>query len=391
MLEMTGSAFMVALVGFFLMSPLLALGLVGGVVADSRHRLAVNRALQAVNLVAVSALTAALMLDVAAAWHAYPVALATGTAWAFDQPFRRRAVRDLLGPAGVTNGLALEAVAMTGSRLIGPAVGGLLIASIGVRSGYPVVLGLAAAAFLLILLIRIPPPFPLDGSGHSAGRLRRLTSIFDGLGYVASNRLLLGTVAITFAVNLFVFPYMQVILVIARDVLEVESGLGLLLAGEGLGALAGALVIATFSGRTGRFGVIYVAGSMVAAGALLLLSFQSTYLGALLSLVLLGLGLSGFSTMQSAIVVVNTEDGFRGKALGVVTLAIGAGPLGALLVGGLASTLGPSVAIRIDAVAALATVAALWLLVPELRSRMGVRDGGRPGRGRVDPPTRTPV
>lgn len=369
-LERTDSALLVALVGFALMSPLLVFGLAGGVVADSPNRLAVNRSLHAVNLTATVALATALSLDVASAWNAYPVALATGTAWAFDQPFKRRAVRDMLGVAGVTNGIALESVAMTASRLLGPALGGVLIATVGVRAGYPVVVGLSAAALALIAIAKVPPPSGVRQTAHGS---RRMSTMLDGLRHVLSNRLLLGTVAVTFAVNLFVFPYMQVILVIARDVIEVESGLGLLLAAEGLGSLGAALVIATVYSRTGRLGLPYVFGSALAGVGLLLLSFQTGYLGALLSLLLMGVGLAGFSTMQAAIVVVNTGDDVRGKALGVVTLAIGAGPLGAALVGVLASHLGPQVALRIDAVAALTAVAALWLLVPEFRNRMGGR------------------
>ena len=369
-LERTDSALLVALVGLALMGPLLALGLLGGVVADSPSRLAVNRALHALHLAASAALAAALVAGDPPAWTAYPVAMATGTAWAFDQPFKRRAVRDMLGTAGVTNGIALESVAMTASRLLGPAVGGVLIATTGVAAGYPVVVGLAAAALVLIAVAKVPPPSGVGPAGRGGARI---STMFEGLRYVASSRLLTATVAVTFAVNLLIFPYMQVILVIARDVLMVESGLGLLLAAEGLGSLGAALLIATFYSRSGRLGLPYMVGSTLAGAGLLALSFQNGYVGALISLLVMGVGLAGFSTMQAAIVVVNTGDEVRGKALGVVTLAIGAGPLGAVIVGALASLLGPQMAIRIDAIAALAAVAALWIAVPEFRARMGGR------------------
>jgi MFS family permease len=260
------------------------------------------------------------------------------------------------------------------------------------------VVGLAAAAFVLIWLVNVPPPAGIKrtdvdqvGARRTGRGVRRLSTVFEGLSYVMSDRLLLGTVAVTFTVNLFIFPYMQVILVMARDVLAVESGLGLLLSAEGLGSLTAAITIASLSARTGRLGLLYMAGSTVAGAGLLLLSFQTGYVGALLSLLLMGLGLAGFSTMQAAIVLVNTGDQMRGKALGVVTLAIGAGPLGALIVGALASSLGPQTALRIDAVAALTALAALWILVPEFRTRMATRRQAAPAPIRVDPPTRTPV
>lgn len=372
-LEKTDSALAVAMVGFSLMAPLLIFGIAGGVVADSPRRMTVIRSLHALNLAAAAAMGIAFALNIATVWAAYPVALATGVAWAFDQPFKRRVVRDLLGVSGVTNGIALESVAMTASRMMGPAIGGLLIATVGVRTGYITVVGLAVAAFALIWLVNVPPPSGVDRARaeRAARGTRRISTMFEGLHYVMSNRLLLGTIAVTMAVNLFIFPYMQVILVVARDVIEVESGLGLLLSAEGLGSLAAAITIASLSARAGRLGLIYMTGSTVAASALLLLSFQTGYLGAVLSLVLLGFGLAGFSTMQAAIVVINTADEVRGKALGVVTLAIGAGPIGALIVGALASGLGPQIALRIVAVAALIAMAGLWLAVPEFRARMG--------------------
>jgi len=220
---------------------------------------------------------------------------------------------------------------------------------------------------------------------------RRLSTVFEGLSYVRSDRLLLGTVVVTIAVNLFIFPYLQVILVVARDVIEVERGLGLLLSAEGLGSLAAAITIASFAGRAGRLGVLYMVGSTVAGAGLLLLSFQTGYVGALLSLLLMGFGLAGFSTMQAAIVVVNSADQMRGKALGVVTLAIGAGPLGALIVGAVANSFGPQLALRIDALAALASLAALWILVPEFRARMGARRLDDSQATLVDPPSRATV
>jgi MFS family permease len=387
-LEKTDSALLVAMVGFALMAPLLVFGLVGGVVADSPRRMTVIRALQGFNLAAVVALGIVFAFDSVAAWTAYPVVITTGVAWAFDQPFKRRVVRDLLGVAGVTNGIALESVVMTASRLIGPAIAGLLIATVGVRLGYFAVVGLAVASYVLIWLVNIPPP---SGVEKRTEGTKRLTSVFEGLSYVKSDRLLLGTVVVTIAVNLFIFPYLQVILVVARDVIEVEAGLGLLLSAEGLGSLAAAMTIASFAGRAGRLGVLYMVGSTVAAAGLLLLSFQTGYVGALLSLLLMGFGLAGFSTMQAAIVVVNSADQMRGKALGVVTLAIGAGPLGALIVGAVANSFGPQLALRIDALAALASLAALGILVPEFRARMGARRLGDSQAALVDPPSRATV
>ena len=92
-------------------------------------------------------------------------------------------------------------------------------------------------------------------------------------------------------------------------------------------------------------------------------------------LIVMGLGTSGFGTMQATIVILVAREEMRGRSLGVMSLAIGASPLGALLVGGLASTLGPTEAIAVMGGVGIVSVGTVGVLMPSLRQRITPDEG----------------
>ena len=361
-LELTSSPLRVALVGFFGMLPLLMLGMIGGVLADrvNRHRLLII--VQIGSFIAALAITALLQTDMVRFWHAYVVIFATGVGWALDMPSRRSVVHDLVGRSRVTNAIALDSVGMHASRMIGPALAGGLIAIVDVKGAYMVVSSLLVVAVALIWAVSLPQ----QGSrGLASSNVIR--NLVEGLRYVRSNNALLGTVLVTILMNLLLFPYVQMIPVIARDVLHIGAGLmGTLLAVEGLGALTGAVIIAS-KGDIRYHGRYYMGGSMIGLVMVLLFSLSHSYLMSLPILLVLGLGTSGFGTMQATIVMLQAKDEMRGRALGVISLAIGAGPLGALMIGAIASVTDASFAIGIHAVLGIASLSLVALMMPSLR------------------------
>ena len=360
-LEMTDSPWMVALVGFFGMAPLLALSLVGGVLADRLNRQRLYAATQTVNFLAALAMTVILMTGSVQVWHAYLAVFVVGTSWALDFPSRRSLIQDLLGREGVTNGIALDSVGMHGSRMLGPAMAGGLIMLVGVSGGYVVVTAFYLVSVALLWSLRAPP----RSMAHRD--VTPLQNLVEGLRYVKSHRMILATVVITVVMNFLFFPYMQMVPVIARDVLGVKEGLtGVLMSADGMGAFLGALVIASVV-NIRYHGRIYAGGSMLALALLLLFAFSGSYALSFPILVLLGLGVAGFSTMQSTIVILVAREEMRGRALGVISLAIGAGPLGSLMVGAIASRMSPSFAVGLNACIGMVLIALVWLLMPSLR------------------------
>ena len=170
--------------------------------------------------------------------------------------------------------------------------------------------------------------------------------------------------------NLLLFPYQQLIPVVAAEVLDVGPALmGLLLAFEGLGALTGSIAIASASNLT-HHGRVYLGGSLAGLVMLLIFSFSQWYGVSLALMLMLGLGTAGFGAMQATIILLVARDDMRGRGLGVITLAIGAGPIGGLMLGITADAIGAPRAMTINAVLGLITVGLVGLLAPSLRGRM---------------------
>jgi predicted MFS family arabinose efflux permease len=374
-LERTDSSWLVALVGFFSSIPMLVLGFQGGVLADEMNRQRLLFVTQAANVVASLLLTVLLAADVAQVWHAYMVTLANGACWALSMPARRALVFDLLGPSGITNAIALDMVGMNGSRMLGPALGGALITLIGVTGGCVVISLFYAIGLVLLGSLRIPHTSRPASPRRQIGR-----NLLEGFRYVRENQTLVATVCITVVMNMLLFPYMPLVAVIARDVLHVDPLLlGALQAAEGLGALVGAIGIAA-AVTISHHGRIFWGGSVLALGALLLFSVSRWYVLSFPALLWLGLGTAGFGTMQSAIVMLVAKEDMRGRALGVISLAIGAGPLGSLLIGAVADAVSPVFALRMSALLGIIAMACIALIFPTIidRTQTPSPSAGRP-------------
>ena len=377
-LEMTDSELNVALVGVFGWTPLLTLGVVGGALADTTNRKRLFGATLAVNLVTVVTLAVILALDRVQVWHAYAAVLVTGSCYALGMASRRSLIHDIVGRDRVTNAVALDTLGGNTSAILGPALAGFLVGNAlarligdnGVAAGYMVLA--AALSASLLLLWRLESP---QHARRSFGDLKVGRTLVSGLKYVAGRHTLLATVAIAFVINITVTPYVNMTPVMARDILMVPPELmGLLLSGHGMGALVGALLVASAPGIR-RHGRIYIAGSMLLLLAVLVFSISRSYALSLAVVVIAGLGNAGFNTMQMSLTMLLPRDEMRGAALGAMSLGIGGGPIGMLITGFVANALGAPSALSINAVAGIGALSLIALIVPSLR-RETVPDRG---------------
>ena len=362
------SPFLVSLVGFFGMIPLLTFGAIGGVLADRVNRRNLLIFTQGMNMAAGAFMLALVITDYVQFWHSYIAVLASGLGWAFDMPSRRSIVLDVTGRGGVTNAMALDSVGMHASRMTGPVLGGALIAMTGIVGGYIAILTLYVVSVIFLSFIKLPP------RERPAGAPNIVRNLVEGFFYVVGHRTILATVIVTVLMNLLLFPYMQMVPVIARETLNAGPGLmGFLMGADGAGAIIGSIAIASF-GRMTHHGRVYLGGSMFGLLLVFVFAWSQWIELSLPVLVLLGLGTAGFGTMQSTIIVISASDHMRGRALGVISLAIGAGPIGALLIGVVAEFTSPSQAIMMFASLGIITVGTVALLMPELRERMIQRE-----------------
>ena len=367
-LELTGSAFQVALVGFFGMAPMLFLGILGGTLADRFDRRRLLLGVQFANFVGAGVTTALLLTGMLEVWHAFVLISISGVGWALDSPSRRSIILNLVGRAAVTNAVALDSMAMHSSRMAGPALAGLLISLVDVPRGFFVILAFYAMSLTLMWLVRLSPEQPGGGTQpRGAPSQSILRNLAEGLVYVRGNRTIVATIMVTIIMNLFVFSYMQMVPVIAVEVLMVGPGpMGLLMGVDGFGSLMGSVLIAS-AATIRHHGRVYLIGSTIAIAALLLFSLSRSYELSFGILLVLGLGGAGFGTMQSLIVMLVSREEMRGRALGVISLAIGTGPLGLLMTGAVADWLSPTTAIGINATVGLALMAVVAVFMPSLR------------------------
>ena len=205
--EVTGSAFLVTLVGFSGMGPLVVLGVFGGVLADRLDKRKLLLATLLANLLAATGMAALIFSDLIFSasnvqfWHAYVVMLVGGIGWGLDMPSRRTIVLDVLGRARVNNAIALDSVGMHSSRMLGPLIGGGLISislfafsdGHGLEAGYAVTLVFFIMSAVMMLNVKTPPR---DATTTQAS-WNILRNLVEGIRYVYSESTLLAVVLIT--------------------------------------------------------------------------------------------------------------------------------------------------------------------------------------------------
>ena len=345
-LERTGSPFLVALVAFFAWSPMLFLGLVGGYLADSVNRQKVLLFSQSVTLISTLLMTALLLTDLLEIWHSYLIITVNGSVLALEVPSRRSLIHTFLGNHGVANGVALDFVALSASRMLGPILAGLLTQFWGFVGGYLLVVIFHFVCICLLLNLKIHFTLQPSKIGSTI-----FGDLLHGIRYVKNHHVLIGVVAISLTMHLLLYPYVSMVPVIAGDLLNIGPGfkLGMLQSAAGIGALTGAIVLASI-GNINFYGRIFMFGAMLTMFSLLLFSFSTWYEMSFAVLIFLGVGTAVFGTMQATLIMILSSEDVRGKVIGVITLIIGIGPFGTLSVGAVADIIDASFALGFNAI-----------------------------------------
>ncbi len=351
-LEMTDSAWAVALVGFFRWLPMLVLGMLSGVLADRVNRQRVLVATQLCNLTVAAGVLALVLTDMLQPGFIYLGSLIMGMAWTLDFPSRRSYVSVLLGPKLLAMGVALESMGFMMAKMLGPAIGGSLF-DLG---GGPLAYGVLTAIYVVTvqLVLRVRPEGKRPPTSSSIAR-----SLSEGIAYVRHKPLIIGVLAATFVLNLLVFPYMQLLPVMARDVLGIGPALmGLLAAADGLGSLCVILIVTTRR-EVRRHALLFTIGCIGLLLGLLGFSLSRWYPLSFASLLLLGFGSGLFGPMQASTILLDSSPQMRGRAIGLLTLCIGGMPLGALLMGALARQYSAPTAMLITSTSGLIAMVAI--------------------------------
>lgn len=362
-LELTDSALLLGIVTAVTSLPTLLFSLWAGDLADRADKRRIILVAQAVSLAA--ALVLAVLTDTGAI--TYPALLSLvfvlGTASAFEIPTRQSFFVELVGPADLPNAIALNSAAFNATRIVGPALAGVVISAAGVAACYYANAVSYVAVIVGLLMMRLPPFVPRPRTAST------LESIREGLAYIRSDRLVRTLVWLIAGMSVTALPYVMLLPVFARDVLRVGApGLGSMLSATGAGALAAGVSLAAGRVRIPRGRLIIGA----AAGFSLVLMAFALSPSYPLSLVLLAL--AGFTMILNnasvnALLQSRVPDHLRGRVMSVyVFMFVGMTPLGALQAGALAKWIGAPYALAAGAGALLCIVAWVAWNIPELRT-----------------------
>jgi MFS family permease len=358
--DLSNSARTVSLVSFCRTLPLLLVSLFSSPIIDYFGRRRVVIAAQSANLTAYVALVLLLWSGKAAPWNIAIVAFCLGAAWAIDWPTRRSLVPDMLGKERMFDGLLLESFMSGIARIIAPSMAGALIARSGAIGCY---IGMAILSFCALTIL-IPL---LRGSRPPDTKSFRMASLplgGEGLRYVRASQVILAVVLITLFMNLWIFPYVSLLPVFARDVLHKGPiELGFLSTGTGLGSFLGLIAISFLRQRV-NVGTLFVVGTIWMCVALAVFALSHVYALSWAMLLCAGMGMACFGTLQSTIVLLSTSDEMRSRVMGILVLAIGGDPLGQLQIGTLAEIFGVQATLAGQASAAALAVVLIVMLLP---------------------------
>jgi MFS family permease len=357
--DRTGSAFLVAMMT---MLRLLPMGLFGAFMGAWAERFQRRMTLILVILLMGST---SLILAVLAytgrleVWHLALASFLNGLGWATDNPVRRVMIGDAVGAARMGTAMSLDVGASNASRMVGPTVGGLLLASVGIDGAF----GLSVVLYGIALVSAIRVRYR---NSEATSTVAVIARIAEGLRMVRGDRRLIGTLVITIIYNVFAWPFTSMIPVIGRDRLDLgPEGVGILASMDGIGAFCGAVFLALWL-RPAWYARAYVFGVMSYMVMLTVFALVPSSLVAGLALLFTGLGGAGFSTMQATLVYLASPPEMRSRILGVLSVCIGTGPIGFVWLGLLADAIGAHWATAATGIMGLLAMVATWRLWREI-------------------------
>ncbi|MCC6718226.1 MAG: MFS transporter [Acetobacteraceae bacterium] len=353
--QVTGSGWAVAVVSAMRTLPMLLFGAVAGVVAESVNRKTILQVGLVLNSLAAGWVCALGWLGVLAPWHIGVAAFAGGLVWASEMATRRRMCGEAAGPELMPRAVALDSLTNATTRGIGPLVGSFAFASLGATGAYAISAVCYAGAAMIVPGIR----HTQEVRRLVLGRVPR--ELAEGLAYARTQPTVLAVLGVTIAMNMFAFTYIAVVAPLAIGVFGVSPSLaGVLASAEPVGSLIGGLALASGTVR-GRPRVLMVAGSAVFLVALAVMPLIPNYWVASAVLLVGGVGLALFGNMQTTLVLTGVPPSVRSRQMGLITVCIGAGPLGQLLIGALSEGLGPRWAVMTSAMSGLVVLAAVGI------------------------------
>jgi MFS family permease len=365
--RLTRSALLLGLVGFAGQIPSFLLAPFAGVLVDrwNRHRLLVIT--QALAMVQSAGLAILTLMGIINIWHVLALSLFQGVINAFDMPGRQAFVIEMVERReDLPNAIALNSSMVNAARLVGPSIGGIIIAAVG--EGWCFTLDAVSylAVIASLLLMRLGPE-----SRRTRKESKVLNELREGWRYVAGSAPIRSILLLLALVSLVGMPYTVLMPIFASTVLRGgPHTLGFLMAAVGVGALLGAVFLANRRTVIGLGKIIPMMSALFGAG---LIGFSLSRILWLSLILLLFTGIGFMMQMAASNTLLQTlvEDDKRGRVMSFYTMAImGVTPFGSLLAGGLAHKIGAPDTLLFGGIGCILAAAWFASLLPRLRERV---------------------
>jgi MFS family permease len=376
-LQLSHSPLVVGLLALCQFLPFTVFGLFAGVVVDRLDARKTVIWTQVVSMVIAAVLAALTLAGLITTWEVLLLAAMRGTVLVLDAPARQALTFEMVGREELPNAIALNSSLFNAARVVGPAMGGVLVATAGVGICFALNAVSFAAVLAGLLLMRADEMFPREFNAERPTLFRGTNEAFR---YVRRTPEVALALAIVFVVSTFSFNFNVLLPVLAKQTLSGGPAVfGTLTACFGLGALAGALTSASL-GRASW--PVLIAGIGAFGVAQLALAPSGSVLGASLLLLATGVSFTLWTSNANSLLQLNAPDRLRGRVIGLYFFAFnGAGPVGGLLAGWLAASGGTEAAFAVSGLASLAMTAVALLQLHRL-GRAQWRPAAGPVRAR---------
>ncbi|MFH1626421.1 MAG: MFS transporter, partial [Pseudomonadota bacterium] len=320
------------------------LSLVGGALADRMARKRVIIASFAGNAIMTFLLATLDITGLIRLWHLIVIGVINGSLMAFNMPSRQAMVADIVPRDGLMNAMALMNSAMNITRVVGPALAGVLIIYMDTSGVFYLNCGIYLFSILCIALIRLDK----DQSPQSGKRMTE--DIREGLSYAKRDSTLRGLIIMLFVPALFGFTYQTLLPAWAREALDVRSdNLGYLMMMMGFGALTGSLFLASLK-HVNKRGALLLAISLIWGGSIAIFSKTSSYTVALPLIFVIGAMNAVFMSLDMTLLQEYSSPEMRGRIMSLGLMTFGLMPLSAVPFGAIAEGIGTGNSLLISGV-----------------------------------------
>jgi MFS family permease len=350
-LELTNSSFLLGLISAVQFLPMMLFSLFAGVIVDrfpKRKLILFTQSSFAVTSFILATLTA---LKVINYWEILILALINGFLNTIDVPARQSFIIDLVGKKDLMNAIALNSAVFNAARIIGPAIAGILIGKLG----YAICFYLNSASFIAVIIGLILITVEGVTPKLKDAKTRIIEDLKDGMTYIKNMPVILHTILMIAVLSTFSMNFNVLVPVFTKNVLHREAtGYGLLMSAMGIGALIGALTLASISKR-GVKPVYLFAGGIGLGLFQILIGIQNSYTLTAFLLALSGWFMVTFTSSANTTIQINSADEFRGRVMSVYSLVFGGvTPIGSMYAGTLSQRFGPHITFIVSGVIAMA-------------------------------------